>query len=128
MWLINQASSAARISLTYITLGAMTVIWSGVWYCYLANNPPEAHGAFYWCGGFLVSGVILILIGFGLGHIGRSAQRADVLPVQVGPPALNTQPTTVSPVAVAAPLDGTGVVAAPTVLASPTDLAAPTRY
>jgi len=114
MWLLDQASSAARISLTYITIGAMTVIWTGVWYVYLYNNPPESHGVFYWCGGFLVTGLILILIGFGLGHIGRSAQCADLPPQQVAPVVINTQPAAASPVAVVAPPDATGVLAAPT--------------
>jgi len=107
MWLFNQASSAARISLTYITVGAMSVVWTGVWYVYLYNNPPEAHGAFYWCAGFLVTGLILILIGFGLGHIGRSAQRADLPPQQAAPAVLNTQPASASPVPVPASPDST---------------------
>jgi hypothetical protein len=114
MWLLNQASSAARVSLTYITIGAMSVIWTGVWYFYLYNNPPETHGVFYWCGGLLVTGLILMLIGFGLGHIGRSAQRADLPPQQVAPAVISTQPTPASPVAVVAPADATGVLAART--------------
>ena len=102
MWLYNSGTSSARISLTYITLGAMSVVWTCVWYVYLFNNPPERHGVFYLCGGFLVTGLILILIGFGLGHIGRSAQRADLPPQQVAPEVMNTQPATAPPVAVVA--------------------------
>ena len=123
MWLFNQASSTARISLTYITLGAMSVIWTVVWYVYLCNNPPESHGVFYWCAGFLVTGIILILIGFGLGHIGRSAQRADPPPSKLPQAVVNTEPATAPPVA---------VVAAPPMaaVASPdsTGVATPTRY
>jgi RsiW-degrading membrane proteinase PrsW (M82 family) len=114
MWLFNQETSSARISLTYITLGAMSVVWTCVWYVYLFNNPPETHGVFYLCGGFLVTGLILILIGFGLGHIGRSAQSADLPPQQVVPAVMNPLPATASPVAVVAPSASTGVLAAPT--------------
>ena len=123
MWLLNQTSSVARISLTYITIGATSVIWTVVWYVYLYNNPPETHGLFYWCAGILVTGLILILIGFGLGHIGRSAQRADLPAQQVAPavmntqpaaPVMNTQPASASPVAVVTLPDSTGVLAAPT--------------
>jgi len=123
MWLFNQASSTARISLTYITLGAMSVIWTVVWYVYLCNNPPESHGVFYWCAGFLVTGLILILIGFGLGHFGRSAQRADLSPQQVAPAVINTrraaavmnsQPATASSGAVVTLPDSTGVLPAST--------------
>ena len=114
MWLFNQASSTARISLTYITLGAMSVIWTVVWYVYLYNNPPESHGVFYWCAGFLVTGLILILIGFGLGHFGRSAQRADLSPQQVAPAVMNSQPATASSGTVVTLPDSTGVIPTPT--------------
>ena len=114
MWLFNQASSAARISLIYITVGAMSVVWTGVWYVYLFNNPPETHGAYYWCAGFLVTGLILMLLGFGLGHIGRAAQRADLPPQQIGPAVMNAQPVAAIPVAVAVPPDSAGVLAAAT--------------
>jgi hypothetical protein len=114
MWLFNQTSSAARISLTYITVGAMSVIWTGVWYVYLYNNPPDSHGVYYWCAGFLVTGLILILIGFGLGHIGRSAQCAELPPQQIAPAVMTTQPATAPSVAVAALPDSTGVPAVPT--------------
>lgn len=114
MWLFNQASSAAHISLTYITIGAMSVTWTGVWYVYLYNNPPATHGVFYWCAGLLVTGLVLILIGFGLGHIGRSAQCADLPPQQVAPAVMNALPAPTSPVALAAPLDMTDSLAAPT--------------
>jgi hypothetical protein len=83
MWFFNQPSAAARTALAYITVGALAVIWSGVWYLYLRNYPPERVGAFYWCGGFMVTGITLVGIGLALGRIGRSAQRADLPPQQV---------------------------------------------
>jgi hypothetical protein len=92
MWLFNQASTAARTSLVYITVGAMTVIWTGVWYVYLYNNPPETHSVYYWCTGFLVSGLTLVLIGLGLGRIGRSAPGTDLRPVVVPPGLVSSQP------------------------------------
>jgi hypothetical protein len=84
--------------LIYITIGAIGVIWTGVWYIYLVNNPPESHSVYYWCGGLLVTGLTLILIGFGVGQIGRSARHAD-LPAQEVPGAmLNTRSTAPVPV------------------------------
>src|SRR5207248_3825186 len=82
-WLFNQSSTAARTSLVYITVGAMTVIWTGVWYVFLYNNPPETQSVYYWCTGFLVSGLALVLIGLALGRIGCSARGADVPTVGV---------------------------------------------
>jgi hypothetical protein len=101
MWHFNQTSSSARTALIYITIGAMTVIWTGVWFLYLHNNPPETNSVYYWCGGFLVTGLTLIGIGFGLGQIGRSATHADLPPQEVTQAVVNTQPTAVAPVPVA---------------------------
>jgi hypothetical protein len=87
MWLFKQSSSAARSALIYITVGAVVVIWTIIWYVYLHNNPPETNTAFYWATGFLMTGLTMILIGFGLGRIGRAAQGAD-LPHQAVPLAV----------------------------------------
>ena len=86
MWYFSQQpSSAARISLVYITVGALSVIWTSVWYVYLHNNPPDANNVYYLCGGFLVTGLALMLIGFMVGQIGRSARPADIVPHEVTP-------------------------------------------
>jgi hypothetical protein len=77
MWRVNQTSTEARIALIYITLG-LTVIGTGMWYVYLLNNPPETNAAYYWCTGFLVTGLTLVLIVLGFRRIGRSAPRADL--------------------------------------------------
>jgi hypothetical protein len=76
MWVFNQASTTARTALIYITAGAMLVIWTGVWYLYLHNNPPETNSIYYWCVGLLMTGLTLMVIGFGLGRIGRAARPA----------------------------------------------------
>jgi hypothetical protein len=86
MWLLGQASSAARAALVYITVGALIVIWTAVWFVYLRNYPPETSTVYYFCGGLLATGVVLVLIGFGVGRIGRTARRAD-LPAEIAPPA-----------------------------------------
>ena len=75
MWLFT--FTAARTALTYITVGALTVIWAGVWYVYLHNNPPETQTAYYWCSAFLVTGLVLSVIGLALSMINRAAQQAN---------------------------------------------------
>ena len=95
MWFFNQPSAAARTALVYITVGALTVIWTGVWYVYLRNHPPENGTIYYWCGGFMVTGITLTLIGLALGRIGRAAQRADLPPQQVPHPSDAEAPTAV---------------------------------
>jgi hypothetical protein len=90
MWLFTPASAAARAALIYITVGALIVIWTGVWYVYLHNNPPDTTTAYYWCGGLLVTGMSLLAIGLGLGRIGRAAKHADH-PAQIVPPVVMTR-------------------------------------
>jgi hypothetical protein len=53
MWLFNQPSSAARTALIYITVGALMVIWTGVWFLYLRTDPPEANGVYSRSAGFV---------------------------------------------------------------------------
>jgi hypothetical protein len=111
MWVFNQQpSSAARTSLIYITFGAISVIWTGVWYIYLHNNPPDETSVYYWCGGFLVTGLTLMLIGFMVGQIGRSARHADIAPQEVTQPILTPQAPTAAPVAAAPALNANGVL------------------
>src|SRR5580700_6817482 len=97
MWLFNQASTAARTALIYITSGALVVIWTVIWTIYLFNNRPESNNVYYWCAGFLVTGLTLVLIGFGLGRIGRAARHADVPPEGVTVAVTNPQPMAVAP-------------------------------
>jgi hypothetical protein len=70
MSIFSKASSGASTSVIYITVGALTDVWSGIWYCYLRNNYPSTETAFYWCYGFLLTGLTLVLIGLIIGRIG----------------------------------------------------------
>jgi hypothetical protein len=110
MWLFNQPSSSARTALIYITVGAVSVIWTGIWYLYLLNNPPEAHGVYYWCGGFLLTGFTLMLIGFMVGQIGRSARHADNLPQEVSQAMATAIPAALTPAAVTTSPGASGVL------------------
>ena len=78
MWLFKQSLTAACTALFYITFGALTVIWTCIWYVYLFNNHPDSNTVYYWCTGFFVTGVILIFIGVGLDRIDRLSRRAGV--------------------------------------------------
>jgi hypothetical protein len=85
MSLLTKGSEAARTSLVYITLGALVLVWTGVRLVYLLNTTParEDNMAYYWCAGFLATGLVLLLIGFGLGRIGRAARHAELPPPEV---------------------------------------------
>lgn len=59
---------------------ALLVVWTVVWYVYLRNFPPSTQGPYYWCAGFLATGVTLLVIGLALGRIGRAARHAELPP------------------------------------------------
>lgn len=70
-------SPAARTSLIYVTVGALTIIWTVVWYVYMYNNPPSTPGPRYFAGGLMATGLTMLLIGFGIGRLGHAARNAD---------------------------------------------------
>jgi len=100
----HQTSPPARLSLTYITIGSLLIVWSGVWFAYLYNHPPENTRTYYWVTGSLITGVTLLIIGVSLGHIGRASRSAEAPAVAVAPPA-PTQ-TAPPPPVVAPPAQG----------------------
>ena len=84
MWPFNERRTATRAALIYITVGVLTMIWAGVWYVYLFND-PSAGSAYYWCVGFLVTGLMMTLIGLGLGMLSRPPARQDATQRSSGP-------------------------------------------
>jgi len=97
----KDTSNSARLAVIYITLGALLVVWTGIWSLYLWSHGPVRDSTWYWNLGFLLSGLTLLGIGFSLGHIGRTARQADAgehlvanppMAVPV-PPANNPQAT-----------------------------------
>jgi hypothetical protein len=70
MSILSKPSSVARVSVIYITVGAIIDVWSGIWFFYLRNNTPVGAAAYYWCYGFLLTGLALVLIGLIIGRIG----------------------------------------------------------
>lgn len=78
MAVISKPSGAARLAVVYITAGALLDVWSGIWYWYLSNHPPEGDKTWYWCYGLLLTGAVLLFIGLALGRIGRAARDAEM--------------------------------------------------
>jgi hypothetical protein len=125
MPLSTQPSPATRTALTYITVGALMVVWSGLWFWYLARNPPDTSMVWYLCSGLMLTGITLVVIGLGLGQIGWSARHADLPPEGLVPPTnvtpagtLQTPPPVAPPIIIAAP-PGTAVPAGGTVATGP---------
>jgi hypothetical protein len=86
MPVLSKPSAAAFTALSYITLGALMDVWSAIWYVYLSNTGRAASDpVWYWCYGFLLTGLALLLIGFGVGQIGRAARHAELPPPEITP-------------------------------------------
>lgn len=110
MTVVNKTASAAKMAVLYITLGALTMVWSGIWLWYLRGHPPARDTTWFWAIGFLATGAVVFIIGLALGRIGRSAREADlppkeaIVPEAVIPAAAANPPAAVAVQPPAAPL------------------------
>jgi hypothetical protein len=68
------------MAVVYITIGAILVVWTVVWHVWMNRHPPQGDGPYFWCYGFMLTGLTLIIIGLALGRIGRSARTAEAPP------------------------------------------------
>lgn len=74
----SKQSSAAPAALVYITLGALLSVWSGIWFLYQSQSQNPSGGSRYVCLGLLLTGIALLVIGFGIGQISRKAQAGEI--------------------------------------------------
>jgi hypothetical protein len=99
--IMSKPSKAAHMAIVYVTVGALLMVWSGVWYAWMLHqSPPDAEthrdGWFYVCYAIFFSGLTLFIIGFALGRIGRAGRRAELPPevaaTNTAQPAVASQP------------------------------------
>ncbi len=108
MALMSKTSSAARLSIIYITIGTLVMVWSSIYFIWLRNhNDPSLESRFYWCYGFLLSGLTVTVIGALLGPIGMAVRPAEVAVHGSGTPAPTSIPV------VQAPMSSSAAPAAP---------------
>jgi hypothetical protein len=107
----SKPSSAAKVALAYITLGSLIEVWSAVWYIFLRHDAAShSQETFYVCYGFLLTGLVLFVIGLAIGRIGRAARHAELPPVEGTPEVSQSEKLAagrapiVNPVNPAAPL------------------------
>jgi hypothetical protein len=105
MSILSKPSSAARTAVIYITIGALTIVWSGIWYAYLHHAPPKDDYTWYWCYGFLLTGLALLIIGLAIGRIGRSARHAELPPEEVTPAVSKAEQNAAAQAPVIAPVN-----------------------
>jgi hypothetical protein len=101
---MSTQAPATRMSLIYITSGAVILVWTVVWLIYLLNNPPSSNVTYYLVFGFMATGGVVLAIGLRLGKIGRAAKQAENPPVVQQPAPTDPQQVILTtPAGVAAP-------------------------
>ncbi len=80
--ILSKPSSSAPTSLFYITVGALMTVWSAIWYFYLSRSGSENQVVYFLCTGFLVTGLVLLSIGFLIGPLSRHARKAELPPTE----------------------------------------------
>ena len=121
----KQAGSAT-MAVSFITLGALMSVWAAVYYFFDRQNGSSSNAPF-WCLGFFLSGMVLVIVGVLVGRIGRSARAAEVAPmpsVQVVPPS--PEAAQLAAAAAAAPVVAPRVPVAPGVATPEVPVATPT--
>lgn len=79
MPILSQPAFGPKLSIAFITGGALIDVWDLVWRYTIA--PPELSPAqkfMFW--GLLLTGAVFLVIGFFLGSIGRAARAAELPP------------------------------------------------
>lgn len=117
MWGDTRQASSATTSLIYITLGALTAVWSAIYYFFL-----RGHGgtdvAYLYVSGFFLTGVVLFLIGIAVGRIGYAARPAEVAPTPTAQ-VITATPSMVPAVAAGASANVVKALAPPVVAGTP---------
>jgi hypothetical protein len=79
MPILSQPAFGPKLSIAFITGGALIDVWDLVWYYTLATHPLSPPQQFmFW--GLLLTGATFLIIGFFLGSIGRAARAAELPP------------------------------------------------
>lgn len=114
MSIMTKPSGEARTAIAFITGGTLVAVWSAIWYSYLRNHSTPGDASYYFCAGFFLSGLVLVIIGFAIGRIGRSARQAELPPVDATPAVVNVDQTAAARAPVIANINPAQPVAAPT--------------
>src|SRR5947207_3635954 len=79
MPILSQPAFGPKLSIGFITGGALVDVWALVWRYTLAPeilNPVQR----FWFSGLLLTGLTFVVIGAFLGSIGRAARKAELPP------------------------------------------------
>jgi hypothetical protein len=95
----TKTSGSAFMAVMYVTVGAIMCVWSGLWYWFQQRHQSGSDNSYFWCYGFFLTGLALLIIGLALGRIGRQARHAEAPPDATptnAPPPVATAPAPVA--------------------------------
>ncbi|HJZ56779.1 MAG TPA: hypothetical protein VKE74_17560, partial [Gemmataceae bacterium] len=90
MPILSQPAFGPKLSIGFITGGALIDVWTLVWRYTIAPDVLSPSQQF-WFWGLLLSGVTFLVIGAFLGSIGRAARKAELPPAEALPAEANIQ-------------------------------------
>ena len=79
MPIMSQPGFGTKLSIGFITGGALVTVWTLVWRYTESHGTLSDHQQFFFLG-TLLSGITILLIGMFLGSIGRAARKAELPP------------------------------------------------
>jgi len=100
--IMSKPSRAAHMAIAFVTIGALVMVNTAIYYLYVRSHPPQPDSVLYWIASIFFSGLTLFVIGFGLGSIGRAGRAAE-LPPEVAPGEKTAQPAVTAPPMTASP-------------------------
>jgi hypothetical protein len=121
MPVLSKPSFAPRAAVLYVTIGALIGVWSGIWFWYMSNHPPQREVLWYWCWGFLLTGATLVVIGLALGQIGRAARHAELPPEEVMATEAKAELNAAARAPIVAPTNPAGTPAVPVATVVPSN-------
>jgi hypothetical protein len=81
MPILSQPAFGPKLSIGFITGGALIDVWDLTWFFTIADHPLSPPQQFvFW--GLLLTGATFLVIGFFLGSIGRAARKAELPPTE----------------------------------------------
>ena len=83
MPIMTKPSSAPSTALCYITIGAIMAVLAGT--SYFFYDDPGHRFIGYIRTSFLILGIVLLVIGFAVGEISRSARKSELPPPEATP-------------------------------------------
>jgi hypothetical protein len=130
MAILSKPTGGVGLAIGYITIGSLLDVWATIWYAYLRNHQPETNLQYYFCAGFFLTGLVLVILGLTIGRIGRAARKAELPPSEVTPAVAKTDLNAVNnqPQPVQGPSVPTANVAGGVLPAAPTATPPPPTY